>query len=206
MSWFPGVFGYNNVCSHSRAKIKLVIHTSPSEGSHNPSPKELWAQTLFNFGWVLNRGSYLTSLLNNNPSGRTGSDKTELGCGPSGKTFWDAKQNCSSNCSPPGLFSWGQTLSDLNGPAQTPSHLTPVSEVFSSCHFLLSWARQRMLSDFQPSGHSRIFSLEGSAGEAKVEAKRQRRGKVEIDPRHTGKRGSRRPQSSCGVTDKGCHS
>ena len=91
-------------------------------------------------------------------------------------------------------------------PAQTPSHLTPVSEVFSSCHFLLSWARQRMLSDFQPSGHSRIFSLEGSAGEAKVEAKRQRRGKVEIDPRHTGKRGSRRPQSSCGVTDKGCHS
>lgn len=87
MSWFPGVFGYNNVCSHSRAKIKLVIHTSPSEGSHNPSPKELWAQTLFKFGWVLNRGSYLTSLLNNNPSGRTGSDKTELGCGPSGKTI-----------------------------------------------------------------------------------------------------------------------
>ena len=63
-----------------------------------------------------------------------------------------------------------------------------------------------MLSDFQPSGHSRIFSLEGSAGEAKVEAKRQRRGKVEIDPRHMGKRGSRRPQSSCGVTDRGCHS
>ena len=46
------------------------------------------------------------------------------------------------------------------------------SEVFSSCHFLLSWTSQRMLSEFQPSGHSRIFSLEGSAGEAKAEAKR----------------------------------
>ena len=57
-----------------------------------------------------------------------------------------------------------------------------------------------MLSDFQPSGQSRIFSLEGSAGEAKAEAKRQRRGKVETDLRHMGKGESRRPQSSCGVT------
>ena len=51
-----------------------------------------------------------------------------------------------------------------------------------------------MLSDFQPSGHSRIFSLEGSAGEAKAEAKRQRRGKVETDMRHGKERKQKAPE------------
>ena len=150
----------------------------------------------------------MTSLLINNPSGRIGSDKTELGHYLSGKAISEMQDRTSILPALPGFLSSlsrSQTLGDLNRPAQKSSHLTPIN-CFSSCHFLLPSVGQRMLSDFQPPRDSRIFSLEGTAGEAKAEAKKQRRGKIETDPRHKekgGRRGHGGTKGSCGVTDKG---
>lgn len=182
--------------------------TPPPKENTQPRPHAAWANCS-TLGGSSTKDLDVTSLLINNPSERIGSDKTELGHCLSGKTISEMQDGTSILPALPGFLSSlsrSQTLGDLNRTAHKSSHLTPIN-CFSSCHFLLPSVGQRMLSDFQPPGDSKIFSLEGTAGEAKAEAKKGRREKIESDPRHKEKRGIRGhggTKGNYGVTDKGC--